>query len=121
MKLASLKKGGLDGTLVVVNRLLTRAIIAGSNAPSLRSALDNWKEVEPHLRYLYAGLEGGNIANAFDLDFSSNDLGTFLNKNTHYIHEKYKWIYYFLSEEDIIEKVKLHKKKIGVWYLKEKD
>lgn len=48
----------------------------------------------------------------FDLDFSSNDLGTFLNKNTHFLHEKYKWIHYFLSEEDVIEKVKLHKKEI---------
>ena len=32
--------------------------------------------------------------------------------NTHYIHEKYKWIHYFLSEKDLIEKVKLHKKEI---------
>ena len=71
MKLASLKKGGADGTLIVVNRLLTRAIIAGNNAPSLRSALDNWEEVEPHLRYLYASLEGGDIGNAFDLDFNA--------------------------------------------------
>ena len=48
----------------------------------------------------------------FDLDFSSNDLGTFLNKNTNYIHEKYKWIYYYLSEDDVIEKVKLNTAKI---------
>ena len=48
----------------------------------------------------------------FDLDFSSNDLGTFLNKNTTYIHEKYKWIYYFLSENDVIEKVNSNTKKI---------
>jgi len=48
----------------------------------------------------------------FDLDFSSNDLGTFLNKNTNYIHEKYKWIYYYLSEDDVIEKVKSNTAKI---------
>ena len=32
----------------------------------------------------------------FDLDFSSNDLNTFLNKNTNYIHKKYQWIYHYL-------------------------
>jgi hypothetical protein len=46
------------------------------------------------------------------LDLSSNDLGTFLNKNTIYIHKKYQWIYYFLQKEDVIEKVKFHKEKI---------
>ena len=48
----------------------------------------------------------------YGLDFSSNDLGTFLNKNTSYIHEKYNWIYYYLVENDIVEKVKSHIKKI---------
>ena len=48
----------------------------------------------------------------YGLDFSSNDLGTFLNKNTSYIHEKYNWIYHYLIEEDIVEKVKSHIKKI---------
>ena len=47
----------------------------------------------------------------YGLDFSSNDLGTFLNKNTSYIHEKYNWIYYYLVENDIVEKVKSHIKK----------
>ena len=48
----------------------------------------------------------------FDLDFSSNDLNTFLNKNTNYIHKKYQWIYHYLFENDVIEKVELHIEKI---------
>ena len=47
----------------------------------------------------------------FELDFSSNDLATHLNKNTKYIHEKYKWIYSYLTQKDIVEGVKLHAEK----------
>ena len=46
------------------------------------------------------------------LDFSSNDLGTFLNKNINFIHEKYKWIYYFYFEDDITNQVKSYIEKI---------
>ena len=42
MKLASLKEGGRDGTLIVVNRELTRAVRASSIAPTLQKALDDW-------------------------------------------------------------------------------
>ena len=49
---------------------------------------------------------------SYGLDFSSNDLGTFLNKNTNFIHEKYKWIYYFYFEDDITNQVKSHIEKI---------
>ena len=48
----------------------------------------------------------------YGLDFSSNDLGTFLNKNTNFIHEKYKWIYFFYFEDNIINQVKSHIEKI---------
>jgi fumarylacetoacetate (FAA) hydrolase len=45
MKLASLKDGR-DGRLVVVSRDLTRYADASSIAPTLQSALDNWKRTE---------------------------------------------------------------------------
>ena len=41
-----------------------------------------------------------------DLDFSSNDLNSFLNKNVEYVHKKYKWLYYFLTEKDVTLPVK---------------
>ena len=52
MKLASLKKGGRDGTLIVVNRELTRAVRATNVAPTLQGALDDWAAAAPKLRAL---------------------------------------------------------------------
>jgi fumarylacetoacetate (FAA) hydrolase len=48
MKLASLKDGR-DGRLVVVSRDLTRYADAAGIAPTLQSALDNWKRTEARL------------------------------------------------------------------------
>jgi fumarylacetoacetate (FAA) hydrolase len=49
MKLASLRYGGRDGTLIVVDRALTRA--AGVPGwPTLREAIENWHDAEPALR-----------------------------------------------------------------------
>src|SRR4030088_359719 len=52
MKLASLKEGGRDGTLIVVDRELTRAVRATNVAPTLQKALDDWAVVAPKLRAL---------------------------------------------------------------------
>jgi len=41
MKLGSLKEGGRDGTLIVVDRELKRAVHAGNIAPTLQKALDD--------------------------------------------------------------------------------
>jgi fumarylacetoacetate (FAA) hydrolase len=49
MKLASLK-GGRDGRLVVVSGDLGWWTDAGSVAPTLQAALDNWADAEPRLR-----------------------------------------------------------------------
>lgn len=49
MKLASLKAGGRDGTLVVVNRALTLAVAAPGIAPTLQAALDDWQNAAPRL------------------------------------------------------------------------
>jgi fumarylacetoacetate (FAA) hydrolase len=47
MKLGSLKGGGRDGTLIVVDRALARAVRAGDIALTLQKALDHWTVVEP--------------------------------------------------------------------------
>lgn len=71
MKLATLKAGGRDGTLAVVNRALTRAVIAAEVAPTLQSALDDWPEAEPRLRAIHAALEEGSRADAFPLEIDA--------------------------------------------------
>jgi len=68
MKLASLKQGGRDGTLIVVNRALDRAVIAADIAPTLQAALDDWSNLAPRLNALADQLERGAI-DGFALDF----------------------------------------------------
>src|SRR5262245_23851576 len=68
MKLGSLKEGGRDGTLIVVDQALKRALRAGTVAPTLQKALDDWKAAEPKLRALAKQLEDGKAPGAFDLD-----------------------------------------------------
>jgi fumarylacetoacetate (FAA) hydrolase len=60
MKLASLK-AGRDGRLVVVSRDLARCAPAGTAAPTLQTALENWEEAEPRLRTIAQDLEAGGI------------------------------------------------------------
>lgn len=68
MKLATLKEGDRDGTLIVVNRELTRAVQASGIAPSLQAALDNWDNTAPRLNSLYDQLNAGTAKGSFDLD-----------------------------------------------------
>jgi fumarylacetoacetate (FAA) hydrolase len=68
MKLASLKGPTRDGTLVVVDKELSRAVKAGALAPTLQYALEHWDEVAPQLNDLRASLEGG--AERHSLDFA---------------------------------------------------
>ena len=65
MKLASLK-GGRDGRLVVVSRDLTRYLDAGSVAPTMQAALDDWANTKPQLEELAAALESDSSGEAFD-------------------------------------------------------
>ncbi len=60
MKLASLKSGR-DGRLVVVSRDLTRAVDAGTVAPTLQAALDVWDAAGPRLAALSRQLELGSV------------------------------------------------------------
>lgn len=57
MKLASLKEGGRDGTLVVVSRDLSRAVKATGIAPTLQRALEEWDTLAPRLATVYEVLE----------------------------------------------------------------
>ncbi|MEQ8604585.1 MAG: fumarylacetoacetate hydrolase family protein [Marivibrio sp.] len=59
MKLATLKDHGRDGALALVSRDLSHAVRAGSVAPTLQAALDDWAAIEPDLRRLAADLESG--------------------------------------------------------------
>lgn len=59
MKLATLKKGGRDGTLVVVNRTLTHCRAVPAIARTLQAALDDWETCEPQLRQVYEALNSG--------------------------------------------------------------
>src|SRR5210317_252821 len=61
MKLASLKTGGRDGTLVVVSRDLTRMALAASVAPTLRDAIEDWQSAEPALRALAQQIEADPV------------------------------------------------------------
>jgi fumarylacetoacetate (FAA) hydrolase len=56
MKVATLRDGTRDGSLVVVSRDLRTAMKAGKVAPTLQWALDNWEKCAPTLERLYAEL-----------------------------------------------------------------
>ena len=57
MKLASLKEGGRDGTLIVVDSGLTRALRVGDIARTLQSALEDWGSAAPRLQRVYELLQ----------------------------------------------------------------
>lgn len=60
MKLASLKQGGRDGTLVVASRDLSRGVRATDVATTLQSALEDWAKTAPRLNRVYELLNESN-------------------------------------------------------------
>lgn len=62
MKLATLRDGSRDGALVVVRRDGTAFARAGSVAPTLQAALDDWGRAAPALATLAGELEAGRVA-----------------------------------------------------------
>ncbi len=64
MKLATLKDGTRDGTLVVVSRDLARSADATDIAPTLIGAMEDWKGVEGALRERFDALESGAVEGA---------------------------------------------------------
>jgi fumarylacetoacetate (FAA) hydrolase len=68
MKLASLKEGGRDGTLIVVDRALKQAVRATGIAPTLQKAIEDWATIAPKLQDLADKLSDGKAPGAFELD-----------------------------------------------------
>jgi len=68
MKLASLKEGGRDGTLIVVDRDLKRAVRATNIVPTLQKAIEAWPTVAPKLAALAEELRDDKVAGSFALD-----------------------------------------------------
>lgn len=68
MKLATLKQGGRDGTLVVVSRNLARCQPVPAIARTLQAALDDWENVAPQLRQVYEALDSGALAGSDPFD-----------------------------------------------------
>jgi fumarylacetoacetate (FAA) hydrolase len=64
MKLATLKTGGPDGTLVVVSRDLVTCQAVPKIAPTLQCALDDWDTIAPRLQHVYDLLNEGTAAKA---------------------------------------------------------
>ena len=68
MKLATLKRGGRDGTLVVVSRDLARCQAVADIATTLQAALDDWDAVAPGLAAVYEALNHGAARHAEPFD-----------------------------------------------------
>jgi len=68
MKLASLKTGGRDGSLIVVSRNLEHYVSAADISPTLQIALDDWQQTAPRLNALYEQLNQGACSGIQDLD-----------------------------------------------------
>ena len=64
MKLASLKEGGRDGTLVVVSRDLAHCRAVPEIARTLQAALDDWDALAPRLQQVYEALNLGDLSQA---------------------------------------------------------
>jgi len=69
MKLASLKTGGRDGSLVVVSRNLQNFVSASDISPTLQAALDDWQQTAPRLNTLYEELNQGVCRDIQPMDF----------------------------------------------------
>ena len=68
MKLATLKDGTRDGTLIVVARDLKHAIKADDIVPTLQAALDDWDYASPQLTDRYDALNRSPGGRAFEFD-----------------------------------------------------
>ena len=68
MKLASLKDGGRDGSLIVVSKDLSLAARAADIAPTLQYALENWDAVAPRLRQLFEAVDDNQAEGVFSLE-----------------------------------------------------
>jgi len=84
VKLATLRRGGRDGRLVVVSRDLTRCRLVPGIAPTLQAALDDWVSVEPKLAECAAALEHG-VGNSEVLPFDPAQCAAPLPRAYHWV------------------------------------
>jgi len=68
VKLASLKTGGRDGSLVIVDRRLKRAAPVPAIARTMQAALDDWPTVSKELDRIYRRLNEGSVPEAVAFD-----------------------------------------------------
>jgi fumarylacetoacetate (FAA) hydrolase len=68
MKLATLRTEKRDGTLIVVDRALQRAVTVPEIAPTMQTALDRWNECRGQLESVYDALNDGGVGNSFSLE-----------------------------------------------------
>lgn len=68
MKLASLKAGGRDGTLIVVDRPLQKAVAVPQIARTMQQAIEHWDVLAPELDKVYRRLNEGGVNDAFAFD-----------------------------------------------------
>jgi fumarylacetoacetate (FAA) hydrolase len=73
MKLASLKTGGRDGALIVVDSALARAALV-PRWSTLREAVENWSAAMPDLQAASDGIAGNAASFAFDASLCSAPL-----------------------------------------------
>jgi fumarylacetoacetate (FAA) hydrolase len=71
VKLASLKAGGRDGTLIVVDRALRTWVAAPEIAATLQQAIDDWSNCAPRLNAVSEALHSGSRSDARQLDFAA--------------------------------------------------
>ena len=71
MKLASLKAGGRDGTLIVVDRRLNSFVTVPEIASTMQQALDDWSRTAPLLNAVSEALNAGERSDAQRLDFTA--------------------------------------------------
>src|ERR671915_386775 len=70
MKLATLRSEKRDGSLIVVDRALQRAVAVPEIARNLQEALDHWPEASAQLESVSQALNHGHVDNAFSLETS---------------------------------------------------
>ena len=68
MKLATLKSGGRDGTLIVVNRALSHYTAVPAIARTMQYAIDHWNDISPELNRIYKALNNNQISDTTPLD-----------------------------------------------------
>jgi fumarylacetoacetate (FAA) hydrolase len=71
LKLASLKKGGRDGTLIVVDRGLKRFVTVPEIADTLQQAIEDWSNAAPRLNAVSEALNRGESERSDLLDFTA--------------------------------------------------